>query len=373
MRRSQTAVRKDLARRERALEMLANSRLRYSSYRGIPLAIVYLGFSHEERHRNPGRMLYFADQARSEAELADPERHLPGVVYDVRARVWTELANAYRVNESHGDADVALRQAKNYLGKGSGDLALLARAWDVEASLRREQRRIPEALDLLAEAHRLYLEMGDRHLAGRTLVSRAHVIYTSGSPADAIRVLEDAKPFLDPERDPALITNITQLLVLYLTDAGEYSRAGEILLESGLGEKLADQPLNSLRLRWVEARIHNGMGRLERAEAIFQEVRQGFLKHRLEYDAALAGLDLAAVWLRQGQQDRLLPLAAEMSQTFDRMKLQTPEAWRAVTFLSLACRHRMADLGFVERTRSFLARHQADPGLKLDPEATFRG
>jgi tetratricopeptide (TPR) repeat protein len=152
-RRSQGTIRKDQAKRDRALEMLSNPKLRYSSYRGAPLASAYLKLSYNERHRSPSRMLYFADQARFEAEIAQPEHHLPGVVYDLRARVWAELANAYRVNERYSDASGALSRAHQYIPKGSGDLGLLARTRDIEASLCLARRSLSEAQKLLDEAH----------------------------------------------------------------------------------------------------------------------------------------------------------------------------------------------------------------------------
>ena len=54
--------------------------------------------------------------------------------------------------------------------------------------------------------------------------------------------------------------------ILYLAEYGEYQRAAELLLESGLGKAFQDQPLNYLRLRWVEGMIQAGLGQLDRAD-----------------------------------------------------------------------------------------------------------
>jgi hypothetical protein len=141
---------------------------------------------------------------------------------------------------------------------------------------------------------------------------------------------------------------------------------------SGLGEAFASEPLNRLRLRWVEARVFAGNGRLERAEAIFKEVRSGFQEHGLEYDAALAGLDLAAVWLRLGKDARQVHLlAVEMTETFRRLDLPTRDAWAALHMLKLTCEDKTVTRDLVERIRRFLARHQLDPRQRFGESVVF--
>jgi tetratricopeptide (TPR) repeat protein len=302
-----------------------------------------------------------------------PESYPPGVVFDLQARAYAELANARRVCESHSEADTYLENAKESLALGSGDPGLAARLLAVEAALRIEQRRLPEASELLDRAHDLYLEIGDPHLAGRTLLNRARVAYTGGDPKDvAIGFLERSLALLDRKRDPQLAHTAHHKLILYLTESGDYQRAGEVLLGSGLGEAFAEQPLNRLRLRWVEAKIHAGMNRLDKAEPAFQEVRDGFREHELEYDAALVGFDLAVVWLRQGKDDRVEPLADEMRDTFTRLSLPI-EARKALVFLAVVSEMRLASVPVVERTRDFLARLREDPQLVFDVPTALLG
>jgi hypothetical protein len=172
---------------------------------------------------------------------------------------------------------------------------------------------------------------------------------------------------LDPDRDPKLLQTSCQTLILYLTDCSDYRRASGLLMESGLGKAFADEPLNHLRLRWVVAKIHAGTGRLPRAAGVLQEVRSGFRAHQLEYDAALVGIDLGIVWLRQGERKRLEPLAREMATTFDRLKLATPEARFALAFLEAVCAQDHASIGAFQRTGEFLERNRADPQITFNP------
>ncbi len=345
---------------------------RWWIYQGWPVVQAFLDLSFEARHSDAAQMLYYATRACDVALETPPESHPPGVVYDLRARAFAELANAFRVSNDYDSADANLERAKDGLDRSSGDPALVARLLVVEASLRIEQRRLSEADRLLERAYRLYLDIGERHLAGRALTQLASVANTDGDPTKAVRLLEEGMALIDRERDPKLIMTSTQALLDYLTFCGEYRRAGELLLESGLGEAFADEPLNLLRLRWVEAKIHAGLDRLDRAEAIFLEIRAGFRERGLEFDAALAGLDLAKVWLRQDQPGRVLPLAVEMVRTFDRMKLPK-EGIMALVFVKVACEMEMLTLPALDRARDFMVRLRANPDLKFEIWGTLLG
>lgn len=302
---------------------------------GWPLAEALLQLSFEARFRSPVQMLQLARQARLVAESTDPELYSPGIVSDLRARIWAELANAYRVNTKFGEADRAIQKAHEYLEEGTGDLGLLARVLNVEGCIRKDQYKLPEALDLLARAQEFYLQLGESHLAARMLVSRGITSHDAGDPAEAVRCLEQAIPMLDRGRDPQLVAIAQQALSHALLENGEYRRASELLLESGIRQAFAAQPLNLLRLRWLEGKIHAGLDRLDRAEQILQEVRKGFKERNLEYSAALVGLDLASVWLRQGKLEPVRGLAEKMIDTFRSLKIDK-HAIRALLLLQKA-------------------------------------
>lgn len=346
---------------------------RHWEHAGWPLADALLRASFDKRYSDPEGMRQLARAARRISLQILPKSYPPGVVSDLRARTCAELANAERVLDRFDDTEALLGEARRWQEQGSGEPTLLAYMNEVEASLRLEQRRLTEALGLLEQAHALYQEAGETHLAGRTFVSRARVARTQDNPTAAIRYLEDALPRLDPGRDPALIRAAQQAMLSNLVDSGEYVRASGLLLESGLGEAFADEPLNRLRLRWVEARIHAGMGRLKRAEAILKEIRQEFLARNLAYDAALVGIDLAGVWLRQDQIAPMPALLLEVGATFERLNLRTQDALTAVAFLHEALALNVLSLPVFERTRHFLARYQNDPGLTFDVSGALWG
>ncbi|HSN87879.1 MAG TPA: hypothetical protein VL025_14065, partial [Thermoanaerobaculia bacterium] len=198
---------------------------------GWPLADALLRASFDKRYSDPEGMQQLARSARRVSLMIAPESYPPGVVFDLCARTCAELANAERVLDRFDDTEALLGEARRWQEQGSGEPTLLARIADLEATLRLEQRRLPEALGLLEQAHALYQEAGEAHLAGRTFVSRARVVYTGGDPVEASRLLEQGMALIDRERDPKLVETTTQALLLALTDSGEYVRASELLLE----------------------------------------------------------------------------------------------------------------------------------------------
>jgi tetratricopeptide (TPR) repeat protein len=333
------------------------------------LCSAYLKLSFEARYTDPHVMRSFAEAAVDVALDTNTGLYSKGVVFDLRGRAYAELANALRVNNRFAAAEDSINNAKKWFSQGSGDSGLLARILVVEASLRIEKRRLSEAAQLLDRAHDIYLEIGDLHLAGRTLLNRAYVASSSGaSKAETVALLERSLGLLDRHRDPQLVATASHSLILHLTECGEYQRAGELLLASGLRQVFAAQPLNHLRLRWVEGRVHAGMERFHKAEPIFQDVREGFRRLELEYDAALVGLELCAVWLRQGKNERAARLAGEMRETFQRLS-QPVEAQTALAFLVAASNLGFASVPIVEHTRDFLQQLREDPELKFSAPA----
>jgi len=218
----------------------------------------------------------------------------------------------------------------------------------------------------LDRVHNLYLEAGDQHLAGRALISKGISSRCHGYPREAVSLLEEGLSLLDKGRDLQLVSIGNQALLDALTDCGEFRQASRLLLQSGLREAFAAEPLNLLKLRWVEGKIHAGSGRLAQAERAFSDVRHEFLRSGQFYDAALVGLELAAVWLRQGRSAQVAALAEDLHATFDDLGVQA-EAARALYFVREACRRQAVTVSMIERVRQFLERLPWHPGLRFEP------
>ncbi len=368
---------KETAKLERAValldqvpEGLGDARVSYREARalhGWPLCEALLRKSYESRFSDPKRMLTLAEDAAGVAKHIQPDKYpWPGFVADLRARAFAELGNAYRINDRWAEANAALSQAREFLNEGSGDPLLQARVLDLEASVRRAERRLDEAISLLDRVHDFYLEAGDTHLAGRALISKGTNTYYQGHPREALDLFERGASLLEPDRDPQLQRSTVLNTIDALAACGEYSRASLLLLQSGLRNAFSAEPLNLLKLRWVEGKIYAGLNRLARAERAFSEARQGFVQRGQGYDAALVGLDLAAAWLKKGRAAEVLQLAEEMHATLDDLGVHV-EAARALYFVREACRCQAVTVPMIERVRTFLERLPWQAGLRFEP------
>jgi tetratricopeptide (TPR) repeat protein len=334
--------------------------------------LILLQLSFEIRHRDPVRMLDLARHAQEEADRIEKTPYGPGFLDDLRVRAWAELANALRVNELYRQAEAAVWQARMLLAQGSGDLLLQARIDDVEGSLRNAQHRYGEASALMDAAHQTYLKLGERHLAGRVLINKGLCLRLAGRPLDAVGVLRRSLELLETSLDPKLAASARQNLMDALVDSGRLAEAGQVLLESDLRQAFAEDPQSLLRLRWVEAKLLARRGRLADATRVLSEVRAGFRSHGLEYVAAVAGADEAALLLRQGLKKEAHGLALDLRRTFSRLGIHE-EAERALQFLEIACRGRVATPELAERVGRFLDRAAHDRRLRFEPENLLRG
>jgi tetratricopeptide (TPR) repeat protein len=314
--RREDRVRMSEARLARSLELLRASPQGYDGLSsrqvqalyGPPLVEALLQCGFELRYTHSKGMRWLAYNAVKAAEELRADEHAPALVLDLQARAWAALANAYKVNEEYGEAEAAFARARDLLRRGSGDPHLLAGIALLEASLMSSQRRLRAARELLDGAHRLYLKLGDRHLAGQALLSKGLTAEHDGTYPEGVALFRRGFAFLDPERDPQLVAIGQQGMITALVGAGEYHEAGRLLLRSDLRQRLTYLP----NVRWVEARLLAGLGRLEKAERAFGTVREEFLERGRSISAALVGLDLLPILLRQGRLGQARQTAREI-------------------------------------------------------------
>jgi hypothetical protein len=365
--------RKDQARLKRALTLIRNHPMGYEglsfqqvkAFHGWPLVEALLRLSFEARFRDPHAMRLLAYHAVAVAESLYPEENGRELVCDLQARAWAELANAYRINDEFQQAETAFGRARAQLRKGTGDLLLLARVADLEASLRSAQRRLQEASQLLDRIYRLYLDLGDRHLAGRALISKGMNTHYEGNPSEALKLFRTGLALLDSERDPQLIAVGQQGLLQTLVECGEFHEASRLLLASGLRQAFAADAIGLLKLRWMEGKILAGLGKLTRAERALEAVRREFLRREQHYEAALVGLELVSVGLRQGKIVEVRRLSEDLLETFVKLGIHR-EAVNALRCLREACRLERATVQLVSEICDFLTRLQRQSHLRFE-------
>jgi len=328
-----------------------------------------LTLSFEARFRDPEEMRSLAEAATVTAENLDKAqrgRYAPAEIADLRARVWVEVANARRVCEDPVAAEEALDKAQDFRMQGTGDPLLTARWLDVLASLRTDQRQLDEAITLLDEAHGIYLKEGETHLAGRALIKKGINIAYDDRPREAIAWFRQGISLLDSQRDSDLRLTGDFSLLRALVESGEYREGRRLLLESGLRQAFAAEPLKLLKIRWLEGITFAGLGKLRRAEHVFAEVEDGFFRAGLEYEAALVGLERAGVLLRQGRTDEVDAVVEEALETFLALQVSR-EALRALRYLRESCAQRAATADLVRRVVDFLQKLESKPYLRFVP------
>lgn len=286
------------------------------------------------RYQDPLRMIYLAELAQAAADRLNPHQLRPEVIADTQAQVWAELGNAYRLADLLDRAEAAFKSAVDVLEGGSGDPLLAARIADRFASLLAHRRRFPEAFSLLDRLADFYVSQGERHLAGRALITRGAYTENAGDPEAAIRYTLGGLELIQPERDASLLLSGVHNLVSAATDLGLYSLVAEFLPR--LRPLYGSSRLNGLRLRWLEGRLAAGTGHAAAAEAAFHDARTGFTDSRLIFPASLVTIDLALLFAQVGRRAEIIPLAEEVMTTFRSLQVGR-EAILALLLLRRAC------------------------------------
>jgi tetratricopeptide (TPR) repeat protein len=282
----------------------------------------------------------------------------------LRVRSWAQLGNALRVSSDHAGAELAFATVAALLRDGHVAPLELARVLDLEASLKRDQRRFPEAAALMDRVIAIYRKLGQRSLLGRALKQKSMICGESGDLEGEVALLRRALELLDPEEEARTFLAARHNLISALCEIGRPREAFALLFHTRpLYLKLGDR-LNLLRLRWLEGTVALELQRHEQAVVAFREVREAFLDLGLDYDAALASLDLAKVHAIQGQTVEVRRLTEEMLEVFRSRDIHR-EALAALAALRQAARVEQAGIVLVREVASFLRRARNHPDLSF--------
>jgi tetratricopeptide (TPR) repeat protein len=231
------------------------------------------------------------------------------------------------------------------------------RLLDLTASLRRAQRRFPEALLLLDKAR----AAAPPEAAGRIEFKRASVLEHAGEIEAALATLGEALALLTDSDDPRLRWGVQFNLAANLCLLGRHAEAEELLPAVCEGARALGNQLDSIRARWLTGRVAAGQGRDEEAGAAFEEVRREFVARGNGYDAALVSLELAAVELERGRTRKVRALAEEMVGIFGSLGVRR-EAAAALGVFVQAAKSESATVELVRRTLRQLERERQERG-----------
>jgi tetratricopeptide (TPR) repeat protein len=305
-------------------------------------------------------MLRLAELARQAADSLSPAVHGADQRTDMQARAWSELANAYRLNYDLPQAEAAMACALDLRAQGTGDPLLYARVADLNASLLCHQRRFKEAFRMLDLAYAIHRRHSDVHEVGRTLILKGLYTGYAGKPEEGLQLLVRGLPMIDRARDSKLVFHALHNILLLRVELGEYEAAQRQLqrMRPLYAEHAAW--LDLVKLHRLEGEIAAGLGDLVTAEATFQQIRQDLDDAGNAFQASLASLDLAGVWLRQGRTAEVRGVVPEIAATFRMLGVER-EALSALHMLRDALERDQATLEILQLVGGILRRLQNEP------------
>lgn len=322
--------------------------------RGIPLVEALLELSRSLRHEDPERMVQLAEWAWLFAEKGELPGFSPEQRADFQCKVLIELGNAYRVADDLDEASYTLGHATLKFLDGTKDEILEARLLDVYASFCGAGRQFDTAEAALRWVVEAHLANGDEHRAGRALIKKG--IYT-GYQGDAEKAVQLILQGLElaGDQDPGLVFLALHNQARLLLDGDRPQEALRVIFEIRSRGLKPGGWISELKVRWLEGQIYVGLGNLDRAVRALRTVKEGFEKAKLGYKAALAGLELGAVLLRQGNTDGAIEEVGLALAVFSVLKIKR-EAMASILLLKRSLEQRKLDAALLDYVINLLRR-----------------
>jgi len=218
----------------------------------------------------------------------------------LQARAWE--ANALRIA---GELRIAGKMfsdlSADLAERPTGDVECRALLASLEAALCLEDERFDEATALLAKAATLYRAAGSHRGEAKAEMRQAILYSKQGNSEAALARYEGAAEKIRPGEDDDLVLPIVTGRIKVLSDLDRAIEARH-LLEAHLDHFEADPRAQAgAYYRVLEGRIASCLDDYTTAQESFEAAIDAFLTLDRTYDATLAALDLAQVYLLAGK------------------------------------------------------------------------
>ena len=283
--------------------------------------------------------------------------------YDLRARGFTELANARRLASDlpAANAEIETAWAEWRAPRKSPDPLVRAEIRLHEGTLRISQRRYEEAVVLFDEALPVFEAEGDTQGQIETLIQRAAANGYLERLEEETSDLEEAWSLIDVAKDDFLNLNIKFNLAAAQIRRGNLKAAidGHEQLESIY--RLLAYPKGEWEIQHLEGNISEAMGKYALAEKRYARAYEELVGLEEWRGAAFAGLDLAVVYSRGDRQPEVLQLLSTLIPILESLELY-PETLAAVGLLRKALQETDVTHALLCQVREVL---RQDPLLRL--------
>lgn len=325
---------------------------RYQSY---TLASYILARCEKAVFHDPAMARELARLARAIAAQADP-RSCGGsaALADLEAYALGMEGNSLRVAGELREALVAFMQAREVQEKGGADPDLAARIDLMEASLRRDIRQFGTALTLLDRAAATFATLRDREQTARAMINRANVYLVQRELDKVISTLREALPLAEDSWHGLVIRHN---LIMALADCGKAREAADLYDQSRNLYLQFSDPLTTSRRLWTEGLIARELGDLGTAHRLLSESAERLAEQGYGFDAALAGLDLVAVYAKEGNADEVLRVASHLVRIFQNHNVQ-PEALAALRMVQEATERKALNRAILAQAAEILRANQ---------------
>lgn len=283
---------------------------------------------------------------------------------DLRANAWAVLGNARRTVGDFRGARIAFSFARRRQEEGTGDERLEARLLELESALLGEWHDFEAADSLLRKAVEIRENLGDENKLCDSIFKRATTLMMAGSLSESIELFKKADSMVCSETDRRVVLGIRHNTVLTSLLLGRVDEALRALPALRLAHMEMADELDLVRLNWLEARVLSEAGELASAEERLNLVREAIVNKSLAVDAALVGLDLAIVYLKQGRFQDLKSLALQVLSICTEVGIHQ-EAIASLVLFKRAAESEKLSLQLIKEVYSYLEKGQCDSGGRL--------
>ena len=247
-----------------------------------------------------GEALDLATLALALADRLDLDWRGPDRLADLRTAALVRAADANRLAGRHREAARLLARAARTQPQGTGEPLLEAELLTVAGGLWQALRRFERAAQAFGRAEQVYRDIGETHLAARSLVARAAAI-GHHHPRHGIRLIRRALAEIDGALDPQLELTAHHDLAWYLNDAGHHREArAEIERSAALYHRDGGNVAASLARAWLRGRIERALEQFDQARRSYGLAHTGFEELRMQLHLTMLAIDRAELQVAAG-------------------------------------------------------------------------